>query len=77
MWHLLTAHARPCVRWAGTGTKFGLVFYGLWVWLLKDWIDMSFMNLFKPDLLPTVGAGVHTAMHPAAAVARSAHKVVD
>ena len=46
---LLTCH---CVH--ASGAKFGLAFYGAWVWLLKDWIDTSFMDLFRPSLLPSV-----------------------
>jgi len=33
------------------GTKFGIAFYGQWVWRLKDFIDQGFMNLFDPKLL--------------------------
>ena len=33
------------------GTKFGMAFVGKWVWNLKDYIDVSFMNLFNPYFL--------------------------
>lgn len=33
------------------GSKYGIGFYGNWVWGLKDYIDMSFMNLFNANLL--------------------------
>lgn len=33
------------------GAKFGICFYGRWVWELKDYIDMSFMDLFNPKYL--------------------------
>ena len=33
------------------GTKFGMTFDGKWVWNLKDFIDVSFMKLFDPNLL--------------------------
>ena len=33
------------------GSKFGISFYGKWVWKMKDLIDMSFMNLFNPNYL--------------------------
>jgi len=33
------------------GSKFGITFYGKWVWNLKDHIDRSFMNLFSPEYL--------------------------
>ena len=33
------------------GTKFGISFVGKWVWGMKDFIDMSFMNLFDPRFL--------------------------
>lgn len=33
------------------GSKFGISFYGTWVWRMKDYIDMSFMNLFNPNYL--------------------------
>lgn len=33
------------------GSKHGIGFYGTWVWGLKDFIDMSFMNLFNPKYL--------------------------
>ena len=36
---------------ASLGTKFGITFMGKWVWTLKDYIDMSFMNLFNPKYL--------------------------
>jgi len=29
------------------GTKFGIAFTGKWVWKMKDYIDVSFMNLFE------------------------------
>uniref|UniRef100_A0A6A7G876 Pyridine nucleotide-disulfide oxidoreductase family protein n=1 Tax=Hirondellea gigas TaxID=1518452 RepID=A0A6A7G876_9CRUS len=28
------------------GTKFGIAFYGRWVWKMKDWIDRSWMRTF-------------------------------
>lgn len=33
------------------GSKFGISFYGKWVWNMKDYIDMSFMQLFDPHNL--------------------------
>jgi len=33
------------------GAKFGIAFVGKWVWELKDYIDMSFMDLFNPKYL--------------------------
>jgi len=33
------------------GSKFGIGFVGKWVWGLKDYIDMGFMNLFNPKYL--------------------------
>lgn len=33
------------------GTKFGVAFKGLWVWRMKDWIDVGFMKLFQPQYL--------------------------
>ena len=33
------------------GTKFGIAFTGKWVWAMKDFIDMGFMNLFDPMYL--------------------------
>jgi hypothetical protein len=33
------------------GSKFGISFIGKWVWEMKDFIDMSFMNLFNPKYL--------------------------
>ena len=33
------------------GGKFGICFVGKWVWGLKDYIDMSFMDLFNPQYL--------------------------
>ena len=33
------------------GSKHGMCFIGKWVWKLKDFIDMSFMNLFNPKYL--------------------------
>lgn len=33
------------------GTKFGMTFDGKWVWNMKDFIDVSFMKLFDPNLL--------------------------
>mgnify|MGYP006893294157 CR=1 FL=1 len=33
------------------GAKFGIAFVGKWVWTLKDYIDMSFMDLFNPNYL--------------------------
>lgn len=41
------------------GAKFGITFSGRWVWLMKDFIDRGFMNLFEPNILfkdyPTKG----------------------
>ncbi len=33
------------------GSKFGICFYGKWVWKMKDFIDVSFMVLFDPSNL--------------------------
>ena len=33
------------------GTKFGMSWSGKWVWKMKDYIDVSFVNLFKPQYL--------------------------
>lgn len=33
------------------GSKYGIGFVGKWVWGLKDFIDMGFMNLFNPKYL--------------------------
>lgn len=33
------------------GAKFGMCFVGKWVWGLKDFIDMGFMDLFNPKYL--------------------------
>jgi hypothetical protein len=33
------------------GSKFGICFYGKWVWHMKDFIDQSFMDLFDPNNL--------------------------
>lgn len=33
------------------GAKFGMCFVGKWVWKLKDYIDMGFMDLFNPKYL--------------------------
>jgi NADH dehydrogenase FAD-containing subunit len=33
------------------GTKFGIAFAGKWVWKMKDYIDVSFMNLFNKHYL--------------------------
>lgn len=33
------------------GAKHGITFVGKWVWGLKDYIDMGFMNLFNPKYL--------------------------
>ena len=33
------------------GSKHGIGFEGEWVWGMKDYIDMSFMNLFNPKYL--------------------------
>ena len=34
------------------GTKFGISFKGKWVWNLKKYIDVSFMNLFHEEINP-------------------------
>ena len=43
---------------AGDGTalgfRFGLPLYGKWVWLLKDNIDVMFMDLFQAENLPVL-----------------------
>lgn len=33
------------------GSKYSIGFVGKWVWELKDFIDMGFMNLFNPKYL--------------------------
>ena len=33
------------------GSKHGISFVGNWVWKMKDYIDLSFMNLFNPKFL--------------------------
>ena len=33
------------------GSKFGIAFTGRWVWRMKDYIDVSFMNLFERKYL--------------------------
>jgi hypothetical protein len=33
------------------GTKLGITFVGKWVWEMKDYIDMSFMDMFNPKYL--------------------------
>lgn len=33
------------------GTKFGISFTGKWVWKMKDYIDVGFMNLFNKKFL--------------------------
>mmetsp|Transcript_18103 Transcript_18103/g.30909 ORF Transcript_18103/g.30909 Transcript_18103/m.30909 type:complete len:262 (-) Transcript_18103:103-888(-) len=33
------------------GSKFGISFFGKWVWRMKDYIDVSFMQLFDPNNL--------------------------
>ena len=33
------------------GTKFGMAWSGKWVWNMKDYIDVGFMNLFTPQHL--------------------------
>ena len=33
------------------GSKYGITFCGKWVWHLKDYIDMSFMDLFNAKYL--------------------------
>eukprot|EP00356_Strombidium_inclinatum_P012573 CAMPEP_0170486892 /NCGR_PEP_ID=MMETSP0208-20121228/5812_1 /TAXON_ID=197538 /ORGANISM="Strombidium inclinatum, Strain S3" /LENGTH=417 /DNA_ID=CAMNT_0010760979 /DNA_START=1 /DNA_END=1254 /DNA_ORIENTATION=+ len=33
------------------GSKFGISFYGKWVWEMKNFIDLSFMTLFDPNNL--------------------------
>ena len=33
------------------GTKMGISFAGKWVWKMKDYIDISFMNLLDPKYL--------------------------
>ena len=30
------------------GSKYGISFVGKWVWEMKDYIDVAFMNLFTP-----------------------------
>ena len=30
------------------GTKFGMAWSGKWVWNMKDYIDVGFVNLFMP-----------------------------
>ena len=30
------------------GSKYGISFVGKWVWEMKNYIDLSFMNLFTP-----------------------------
>ena len=30
------------------GSKYGITFVGKWVWEMKDYIDVSFMDLFTP-----------------------------
>ncbi len=36
---------------AGIGSKFGIAFSGKWVWALKDYIDVRFMNILDPNYL--------------------------
>ena len=43
---LMMTADRSCI-----GSKFGIGFVGNWVWELKDFIDMSFMDLFNPKYL--------------------------
>ena len=31
------------------GSKYGISFYGKWVWNLKDYIDIGFLDLFNPN----------------------------
>ena len=33
------------------GTKFDIAFSGRWVWMMKDWIDRGFMQLFYSHCL--------------------------
>ena len=33
------------------GSKYGISFVGKWVWAMKDYIDMAFMNLLNPKYL--------------------------
>ena len=33
------------------GTKFGMSWSGKWVWKMKDYIDVGFVNLFQPQFL--------------------------
>ena len=33
------------------GTKFGMAWSGKWVWKMKDYIDVGFVNLFTPHSL--------------------------
>ena len=42
-----------CGDGTALGFRFGIPFYGTWVWRLKDHIDRTFMDLFDAKLLPT------------------------
>ena len=41
-----------CGDGTALGIRWGLPFYGEWVWDLKNKIDVMFMDLFRPSLLP-------------------------
>jgi NADH dehydrogenase FAD-containing subunit len=62
-----------CGNDTALGFRFGLVFYGKWVFQMKDQIDQSFMNLFRvehlPQLLPETTSTTTTADAAAAAAA--------
>lgn len=36
---------------AGIGSKFGIAFSGKWVWAMKDFVDVKFMNILDPNYL--------------------------
>ena len=40
------------------GIRWGLPFYGKWVWDLKNKIDVMFMDLFRPSLLPDLSSSL-------------------